>query len=607
MKKRKYLYRLALSLFLILLLPMGIFIIVFSKYSYEKVEDANRVYSDALMDYHAAQVDQLIIELRQQAASIAADSKSATSVFWETGTKDNYWYYQAIAELREKYGALSADQFGIYYYDEGRIITSSGVLSIADYLKKYEIADIEAELYLKDYFDKKAYEEFKLCVGGTEYQEPGKNIMMIGFFNTLGRQRDKVMIFFKFSEQDMFSYFESVYVDSGFEYALWNKNSGFSFFFDSSSNTDYKDMVREMVNQSDTMYQNEGLLVKESQVHPLVLIGYMNENAPRNIALSFMDNMLLIVSLMLCIALIGSSVILYIAYKPVFHLTRKLKHIGGNEFETIAKALDDRSEKIEEQEMLLLDLLINNLLYKASISKEKLSKLGVELAEYYTVFLLEDHVLTGAETKHVILEGESRYRCRMFITDLDGEPKSVFVVFLYDDQAEEIKEWLLQRCRELVSEEIVLLGGKVVQDIKEIWSCLQFCNEELKQTIADDTPEAVISKSSTSREAKREQLRKNILAYVEEHYCDVELTQVLIADHFNISTYTLSRIFKNDVGIGFVSYVNARRIEYAKELLLTTNASVQEIAIKTGFDNDNYFAKVFKANTGMSPTTFRNS
>ena len=257
--------------------------------------------------------------------------------------------------------------------------------------------------------------------------------------------------------------------------------------------------------------------------------------------------------------------------------------------------------------MLLLDLLINNLLYKASIPKGKLKQLGVELGDCYTVFLLDNYVLSDAETKRIIHDTESKFNCRMFITDLDGENRSIFVLFLYDDQVNQIKEWLLREIRDFVTDEPLLVGGKVVQDIKEIWNCLLYCEDELNKNAVTVESEADIQKNNTSREMKREQLRKDILAYVEEHYRDINLTQVLMADHFNISTYTMSRIFRNDVGIGFVSYVNAKRIEYAKELLLTTKESVHDIAVKSGFDNDNNFFKVFKANTGMSPTTFRES
>ncbi len=69
----------------------------------------------------------------------------------------------------------------------------------------------------------------------------------------------------------------------------------------------------------------------------------------------------------------------------------------------------------------------------------------------------------------------------------------------------------------------------------------------------------------------------------------------------------MSRMFKSQVGIGFLhtEYVNAKRLDYAKELLLTTSYSIREISILSGFGNDNYFSRIFKASTGVSPTRFR--
>lgn len=610
MRKRRYLYRLAMSIFGILLLPMVIFIVCFGKYSYEKVEEANEEYCEALMDHYMVQIDQMFIELKQHASFVCAQSKNATSVFWEMKPEDNYWYYQAISETNENYNNFPSTRFGIYYYDEECIIASTGTLSAEEYFKKLEIENLEEEKYLNHFFDADSFEEYNICIGGTERQNEGKNKLLIGFYATLGRQREKVLLFYEYSESDMTEFFESAYIEKGFECSLWNKSNDFSFFFGNYSNTEYKEIVTEAL-KKDTIPENEELfLVKESKVHPMVLLGYMNEDAPRNIALAFLDVMLAAVSAVVAMVLIGYLLILYIAYKPVFRLTTKLMHTEGEEFETISKALDDRRAKIEEQEMLLLDLLINNLLYRAPIPKGKLKQLGMtEHVSGYTVFLLNGYILSDAETREIIAETEGRFPCRMFATDLEGENRSVFVLFLKNKTEGDLKNWLHHKCMEFGVEADTFCGGKEVSDIKDIWSCLSYCEEELKKitNVETESSEESIQKSNSTRENKRLKLREDILVYIEEHYRDIELTQVQMADHFNISTYTLSRIFRNDVGIGFVAYVNAKRVEYAKELLLTTKKSVHDIAIQSGFDNDNNFFKVFKANTGMSPTTFRES
>ena len=78
-----------------------------------------------------------------------------------------------------------------------------------------------------------------------------------------------------------------------------------------------------------------------------------------------------------------------------------------------------------------------------------------------------------------------------------------------------------------------------------------------------------------------------------------------LADAFRISTFTLSRLFRNQIGIGFTEYVNTRRVTLAKQLLLTTDLPTKRIAEECGLPNYNYFLRLFKTLTGYSPTAFR--
>ena len=49
------------------------------------------------------------------------------------------------------------------------------------------------------------------------------------------------------------------------------------------------------------------------------------------------------------------------------------------------------------------------------------------------------------------------------------------------------------------------------------------------------------------------------------------------------------------------------RIDRAKELLDFTDKSIADIAESSGFQDQNYFARIFKKITGVSPTQYRNS
>ena len=107
------------------------------------------------------------------------------------------------------------------------------------------------------------------------------------------------------------------------------------------------------------------------------------------------------------------------------------------------------------------------------------------------------------------------------------------------------------------------------------------------------------------KEDKQKIVLQEILTYIEAHYRDVDIGQTGVADIFKMSSYMLSKMFKKQVGVGFTEYINSKRIEYSKELLLTTTFSVRDVSAMAGFSSDAYFCRVFKAAVGVPPATFR--
>lgn len=83
------------------------------------------------------------------------------------------------------------------------------------------------------------------------------------------------------------------------------------------------------------------------------------------------------------------------------------------------------------------------------------------------------------------------------------------------------------------------------------------------------------------------------------------LTISVAAKYTNMSESYFSHIFKKEVGMSFVDYVNKMRISKATELLENTGLQVNKIASLVGIDNANYFSVLFKKITGKSPYEYR--
>src|SRR4030067_1668456 len=76
-----------------------------------------------------------------------------------------------------------------------------------------------------------------------------------------------------------------------------------------------------------------------------------------------------------------------------------------------------------------------------------------------------------------------------------------------------------------------------------------------------------------------------------------------VAAHVGVSREHLGRRFKEELGCGVTEYINRLRIEKAKQLLLENkDTPISEIYCDSGFENENYFLKIFKRYTGMTPT-----
>ena len=86
---------------------------------------------------------------------------------------------------------------------------------------------------------------------------------------------------------------------------------------------------------------------------------------------------------------------------------------------------------------------------------------------------------------------------------------------------------------------------------------------------------------------------------------DHTLKMTEIADSVGISTAHLRRIFHATFGIAPNTYLQQKRIQDAKRLLIETEFSLEQIADMTGFCNAYYFGRVFKALNGMPPGAYR--
>ncbi|WP_078547651.1 response regulator transcription factor [Litchfieldia alkalitelluris] len=94
------------------------------------------------------------------------------------------------------------------------------------------------------------------------------------------------------------------------------------------------------------------------------------------------------------------------------------------------------------------------------------------------------------------------------------------------------------------------------------------------------------------------------IKYVDDHLSH-PLTLNDVAKHVHLNPSYLSVLFKDQVNMNFSEYVTRSRLQLAKQLLINTKKTVNEIAEEAGYGTSKYFIKLFKEHEGLTPSKYR--
>ncbi|MHC5248772.1 response regulator transcription factor [Enterococcus sp. LJL90] len=117
--------------------------------------------------------------------------------------------------------------------------------------------------------------------------------------------------------------------------------------------------------------------------------------------------------------------------------------------------------------------------------------------------------------------------------------------------------------------------------------------EELLQLVSEQPVEKQLSEVS-----------QQVIEIVRKKYKQ-ELNLKNVADELHLNAVYLGQLFKKELHSSFAQYLNQVRIKRAQQLLLYSNQNINEIAEAIGYNNTNYFSKMFKKLNGITPKEFR--
>lgn len=116
--------------------------------------------------------------------------------------------------------------------------------------------------------------------------------------------------------------------------------------------------------------------------------------------------------------------------------------------------------------------------------------------------------------------------------------------------------------------------------------------------------ELLVSKEMESSISISTSVIEDTIAYINDHLTD-SLSLEELAAQASLSPFYFSRLFKKETGFTPHYYTIMVRVNNAKFLLKTSNASIKDICFTTGFTSESSFCTTFKKVTGLTPSEYR--
>ncbi len=104
---------------------------------------------------------------------------------------------------------------------------------------------------------------------------------------------------------------------------------------------------------------------------------------------------------------------------------------------------------------------------------------------------------------------------------------------------------------------------------------------------------------------QKDTLSHRIKQIIDENYNQNYLGLCYISEQVKVSSSYVSKVFKDEYGIGLVEYMNRLRIDHAKKIMASESLTVKEIAEKVGFTSDIHFIRIFKKYENTTPGVYQ--
>jgi len=173
----------------------------------------------------------------------------------------------------------------------------------------------------------------------------------------------------------------------------------------------------------------------------------------------------------------------------------------------------------------------------------------------------------------------------------------------------EVKQTVKRICNVIVD---YIYNGTDLKNITEIENLIDLTSKTVEKLSVKDLCDVLEEMVDFAIDAQKENITgsirdvvKKAVVYIDNNFFE-DLTLLSLANKFCVEKSYFSKIFRQVTGDNLMFYIAKKRIEKAKEYMKDYKINLTEIAFMVGYDDYNYFNRVFRKMTGMSPSDYRN-
>lgn len=195
---------------------------------------------------------------------------------------------------------------------------------------------------------------------------------------------------------------------------------------------------------------------------------------------------------------------------------------------------------------------------------------------------------------------------------------NVYIVFYFNDKEigdkEAVRENIIELSDMFLDKKVSVFISKCTNKVWELRDYSKLVrkireemvyNKKVKKYFIEDLNELTEILNDDKNAYSSTSIKLAIQFITKNYHKNITLKDV--AEEVFLSQNYLSELFKKETGEGFYEFLSNYRIKKAKEILLTTNLKIYEVAESVGYNDSITFGRAFKKIAGVTPNNFRNN